>query len=77
MTFNKLMIAVIAVLSLAACHGDSNGNDSSQVNFTSFVKGLLISTSDRSEPLPVNIIDLKDTDRDNPTAYDSVTGNGN
>lgn len=67
----KAFIALAAlVLVVAGCH-DSD-NDMGVVNFTSFVKKQLASTSETTDPVDINRLTLVDYDRNDEQAYDDV-----
>jgi len=70
------------VIGLAACGGDDdddpvvdNGNQA--VNFTAFVKTQLAADPDGREPASLNNRTFRQTDQDNPNAYDDILSSSN
>lgn len=80
----KMSIAVLLVLGLAGCFDDDDpfyGDttpppedtpppEEAKTEFSVFVKDLLASTSETTEPVPINDMEFEFTD--DPTVYDDV-----
>lgn len=69
----QLSVAVLLTLSLAGCfNGGGSSSNSSQADFTDFVKAEIDNTANDREPVQINNVEFTFNDQDNEQAYDDL-----
>jgi hypothetical protein len=71
---SKILLGFLSALLLTGCpdNDDDDNVGNNKTNFTAFTKLLIATTSDATDPVPVNGKNFVFTDQQNQQAYDDV-----